>query len=386
MPIILKTFMQSDIIQWRRHLHQNPELLYDVNETAGFIAEKLSAFGCDTVETGIGKSGVVGLIGGKLGGGPVIGLRADMDALPILESSGKAWTSKIAGRAHSCGHDGHMAMLLGAARYLSETRNFKGTVAVIFQPAEEGGAGALAMINDGLMDRFKIAQVYGMHNEPHIPIGQFAIRKGAILASADTFEITVKGRGSHAGQPHLSVDPVVAASHIVIALQSVVSRETDPLQAVVITVASIHGGDTHNVIPSTVRLAGTIRTLRPELRDFAERRLGDLVGSIAVAHGASADVSHSRGYPVTFNHDAQTDLAASVARSIVGAAAVNSDLEPRMAAEDFAFMLEARPGSIIIIGNGETAGLHNPAYDFNDDAIPYGIAYWVNLAETALAA
>jgi len=386
MPIVLDDYRKPDVIQWRRHLHGNPELLYDVHETASFIAEKLAVFGCDTVQTGIGKSGVVALINGKLGGGPVIGLRADMDALPIAEASGKDWASRIAGRAHSCGHDGHMAMLLGAARHLSQTRNFKGTVAVIFQPAEEGGAGALAMINDGLMDRFEIGQVYGMHNEPHIPIGQFAIRKGAILASADTFEITVKGRGGHAGQPHLSVDPVVAASHIVIALQSVISRETDPLQAVVITVASIHGGDAHNVIPTTVRLTGTIRTLRPDLRDFAARRLSDLAGSIAVAHGASAEVSHSRGYPVTFNHDAQTDLAADVARSIVGAGAVNSELEPRMAAEDFAFMLEARPGSMIIIGNGETASLHNPAYDFNDDAIPYGIAYWVHLAETTLGA
>jgi hippurate hydrolase len=386
MSIVLNSYMQSDVVEWRRHLHQHPELLYDVHKTASFLAEKLVAFGCDTVDTGIGQSGVVGIIKGRLGAGPVIGLRSDMDALPILENSGKPWTSKVSGRAHSCGHDGHMAMLLGAARYLAKTRNFRGTVAIIFQPAEEGGGGALAMITDGLMDRFKIEHIFGMHNEPHIPIGQFAIRKGAMLASADTFEITVNGRGGHAGQPHLSVDPVIAAAHIVIGLQSIVSRETDPLQAVVITVASIHGGDTHNVIPNVVTLSGTVRTLRSDLRDFAERRVRELASSVAAAHGARVEISHNRGYPVTFNHDVQTDLAAAVAQSIVGSQGVDSDVHPRMAAEDFSFMLEARPGSMIIIGNGETPGLHNPAYDFNDDAIPFGIGYWVTLIETALAA
>ncbi len=377
---------QFEVADWRRHLHQNPELLYDVHNTARFVAEKLSAFGCDMIETGIGKTGVVAVIKGTLGDGPVVGLRADMDALPIVESSGKPWTSKMIGRSHSCGHDGHMAMLLGAARYLAETRNFRGSVVLIFQPAEEGGAGALAMIEDGLMEKFMIEQVYGMHNEPKLPIGHFAIRKGAILAAADTFKITIQGRGSHAGLPHLSIDPVVVASHVVVALQSIVSRETDPLQAVVITIASINGGDANNVIPSTVRLTGTVRTLRTDLRDFAEQRLGEVARSIANAHGAKADVSYNRGYPATVNHGNETDLAAQVATSIVGPAAVSIGVDPRMAAEDFSYMLEARPGAFIIIGNGDTAGLHNSDYDFNDDAIPYGISYWVALAETALAA
>ncbi len=378
--------VQSDVIEWRRHLHRNPELLYDVHQTAGFVAEKLATFGCDLIETGIGKTGVVAIIKGSLGEGPVVGLRADLDALPILENSGKPWTSNFPGKSHSCGHDGHTAMLLGAARHLAETRRFRGAVAVIFQPAEEGGAGALAMVEDGLMEKFKIEQVYGMHNEPKLPIGHFAIRKGGILASADTFEILVQGRGSHAGQPHLSIDPVVAAAHVIVGLQTVVSRETDPLQAVVITVASIHGGDTHNVIPNAVRLTGTVRTLRSDLRDFGERRLKEVAQCIATAHGATASITYDRGYPVTFNHDRETDFAVAAATSIVGPAAVCAGADPRMAAEDFSYMLEARPGAFIIIGNGDTAGLHNPAYDFNDEAIPYGISYWVSLTETVLAA
>ncbi|MDK1374740.1 MULTISPECIES: M20 aminoacylase family protein [unclassified Sinorhizobium] len=377
--------LPADVTEWRRHLHQNPELLYEVHETARFVADKLSAFGCDLVETGIGRTGVVALIRGDLGQGPVIGLRADMDALPILESGSRAWVSKVDGRAHSCGHDGHMAMLLGAARLLAQTRKFRGTVAVIFQPAEEGGAGALAMVEDGLMERFGIAQVFGMHNEPGIPIGEFAIREGAILAAVDTFEITIRGRGSHAGQPHLSIDPVVAASHVVVALQSLVARETDPLQSVVITVATINGGHSPNVIPAEVRLSGTVRTLRPDTRDWAQRRLFEVASSIALAHGAAATVDYTRGYPATFNHREQTGRAIEVAQSVVGPEFVRVGIEPRMAAEDFSYMLEARPGAFIIIGNGNTANLHSPSYDFNDEAIPYGIAYWVKLAETLLA-
>ncbi|MGX9966586.1 amidohydrolase [Roseomonas sp. F4] len=383
---ITKQLAQADVVAWRRHLHQNPELLYDVHQTADFVVEKLRTFGCDVIETGIGKAGVVAVIKGAGGKGPVIGLRADMDALPILERSGKPWASRTPGKAHSCGHDGHTAMLLGAARHLAATRNFAGTVAVIFQPAEEGGAGALAMLEDGMMEKFGIEQVFGLHNEPHLPIGHFAIRKGAMLAAADTFEIVVQGRGSHAGMPHLSVDPVVAAAHVVVGVQSLVSRETNPLQAAVITVASIHGGTTHNVIPGTVRLLGTVRTLRPEVRAFAERRLATMAASIAAAHGATTAFSYSRGYPVTFNHGPETELAIAAARSVAGEPAVNPDIEPRMASEDFAYMLERRPGAIMIIGNGDTAGLHDPAYDFSDAAIPHGIRYWVALAESVLAA
>jgi hippurate hydrolase len=387
MPVINRVAeMQDQVAEWRRHLHQNPELLYDVHETSKFVAEKLRSFGCDIVETGIGQTGVVAVIKGNQGEGPVVGFRADMDALPILETSGKPWASKTPGKAHSCGHDGHTAMLLGAAQYLAETRNFKGSVAVIFQPAEEGGAGALAMINDGLMERFGIAQVFGMHNEPRLPVGSFAIRKGSTMAAADTFEITVHGRGSHAAQPHLSIDPVLASSHIVVALQSIVSRETDPLKSLVVTVASIHGGEANNVIPAYVKLGGTVRTLLPETRDFAEKRLTEVAQSTAIAHGASAEIVYRRGYPVTFNHDEETDFAVEIASKVAGARAVHTNVPPHMGAEDFSYMLESRPGAFIFIGNGETASLHNAAYDFNDEAIPYGVSYWVTLAETALAA
>lgn len=387
MPVLNRVAeMQEEVAGWRRHLHERPEILYDVHETAAFVADKLQSFGCDVVETGIGRTGVVALIKGRQGDGPTVGFRADMDALPILETSGKAWASKTPGKAHSCGHDGHTAMLLGAAQYLAETRNFKGSVAVIFQPAEEGGAGALAMVNDGFLDKYGINQVYGMHNSPGLPLGQFAIRKGSVMAAADTFEITINGRGSHAAQPHNSIDPVLTASHVVLALQSIVSRQTDPLHSLVVTVASIHGGEANNVIPDTVKLGGTVRTLLPEMRDFAEKRLKEVVQATALAHGASAEVIYRRGYPVTFNHDAETEFAAAVAGRVGGPNTVDTAMAPHMGAEDFSYMLERCPGAFIFIGNGDTANLHNPAYDFNDEALPYGISYWVTLAETALAA
>ncbi|MFN7104086.1 MAG: M20 aminoacylase family protein [Pseudorhizobium sp.] len=387
MPVLNRAAeMQEEVAGWRRHLHEHPEILYDVHETAGFVAEKLRSFGCDVVETGVGRTGVVAIIKGRQGDGPTVGFRADMDALPILETSGKEWASKTPGKAHSCGHDGHTAMLLGAAQYLAETRNFKGSVAVIFQPAEEGGAGALAMIEDGFIEKHSISQVYGMHNSPGLPLGEFAIRKGSVMAAADTFEITVNGRGSHAAQPHLSVDPVLTAGHILVSLQSIVSRQTDPLKSLVVTVASIHGGGASNVIPDTVKMGGTVRTLLPETRDFAEKRLKEVVEATAQAHGATAEVVYRRGYPVTFNHDAETDFAAGVAGKVAGPKAVDMTMAPHMGAEDFSYMLERRPGAFIFIGNGDTASLHNPAYDFNDEALPYGISYWVTLAETALAA
>ncbi len=387
MPVLNRAAeMQEEVAGWRRHLHEHPEILYDVHDTAAFVAEKLRSFGCDSVETGIGRTGVVAIIKGRQGDGPTVGFRADMDALPILETSGKAWASKTPGKAHSCGHDGHTAMLLGAAQYLAETRNFKGSVAVIFQPAEEGGAGALAMVNDGFLDKYAISQVYGMHNSPGLPLGQFAIRKGSVMAAADTFEITINGRGSHAAQPHNSIDPVLTASHVVVALQSIVSRQTDPLHSLVVTVASIHGGEANNVIPDTVKLGGTVRTLLPEMRDFAEKRLKEVVQATAMAHGASAEVLYRRGYPVTFNHDAETEFAAAIAGRVGGPNAVDTGMAPHMGAEDFSYMLERRPGAFIFIGNGDTANLHNPAYDFNDEALPYGISYWVTLAESALAA
>ncbi|MEK1891605.1 MAG: M20 aminoacylase family protein [Phyllobacterium sp.] len=388
MPLINRAHeMQQHVAEWRRHLHENPEILYDVHETSRFVAEKLRTFGCDAVETGIGQTGVVGIIRGRHGDGPVLGFRADMDALPIAEESGKPWASKTPGKMHACGHDGHTAMLLGAAQHLAETRNFKGTIAVIFQPAEEGGAGARAMIEDGMMDRFDIREVYGMHNAPGLPLGEFATRKGSIMAATNEFEITVTGRSSHAAKPQSAIDPVLIAAHIVIALQSIVSRETDPLKALVVSVTQLNGGgDATNVIPDRVKLGGTVRTLVPEIRELAKKRVTEIAEATAAVFGGKADVVYQDGYPVTFNHDRETEFAVGIAASIVGASAVNSDMPPVMGAEDFSYMLESRPGAFVFIGNGDTPYLHNSAYDFNDDAIPYGISYWVALAETALAA
>jgi amidohydrolase len=387
MPVLNRASeLQPEVAEWRRHLHENPELLFDVHGTAAFVADKLTEFGCDIVKTGIGRTGVVGLIKGNRGDGPAIGFRADMDALPILEASGKEWASKTPGKMHACGHDGHTAMLLGAAKYLAETRNFRGSIAVIFQPAEEGGGGGREMVADGMMETFGISQVYGMHNHPGMKVGSFATRRGSVMAAADQFDIEIHGRSGHAAQPHKSIDPVLAAAQVVVALQSIAARETDPLNSVVVTVTKIHGGDAYNVIPDGVTLSGTVRTLLPELRDMAEKRLSEIATGIAMAMGARAEVRYHRGYPVTFNHHAETDFALDVLRKVAGAQAVSDEFPPAMGAEDFSYMLEARPGAFVFIGNGDTANLHNSAYDFNDEAIPYGISYWVTLAETALAA
>jgi hippurate hydrolase len=387
MPVLNRASeLQPEVAEWRRHLHQNPELLFDVHGTAAFVTEKLKEFGCDVVKTGIGRTGVVGIIKGNRGAGPVVGFRADMDALPIHEMSGKAWASRTPGKMHACGHDGHTAMLLGAAKYLAETRNFRGSIAVIFQPAEEGGGGAREMVADGLMEDFAISEVYGMHNHPGMAVGTFATRKGSIMAAADQFDIQINGRSGHAAQPHKSIDPVLAAAQVVVALQSIAARETDPLKSVVVTVTKIHGGDAYNVIPDGVKLSGTVRTLLPELRDMAETRIKEIATGIAMAMGAQAQVSYHRGYPVTFNHAAETVFALDIMRKVAGDQAVSDEFPPAMGAEDFSYMLESRPGSFVFIGNGDTANLHNSAYDFNDEAIPYGISYWVTLAETALAA
>lgn len=385
MPVLNRAVeMQDEVSQWRRHLHQNPELMFDVHQTAKFIEEKLRSFGCDDVVTGIGQTGVVGIIRGRHGEGQTIGLRSDMDALPLTEITGKPWASTNAGKMHACGHDGHISMLLGAAQYLAETRNFKGSVAVIFQPAEEGGGGGREMVKDGMMERFSISEVYGLHNIPGIPIGEFAIRKGPIMAATDEFTITIEGRGGHAAQPHTTIDPVVIGAQLVNALQTIVSRGTDPLDSVVISVTKFHAGDAHNIIPQKAELAGTVRTLRKEMRDYAQKRLTEIVEGLTGALGATAIIDYARNYPVTFNHDRETDFAANVARKVAGNGAVNEEVAPMMAGEDFSYMLEARPGAFIFMGNGASASLHNPAYDFNDDAIPHGISYWVNIAESAL--
>jgi hippurate hydrolase len=393
MPILNRAAeLQGEVSEWRRHLHQNPEILYDVNETAAFVAEKLKEFGVDEVATGIGRTGVVGIIKGKGGvrsaagaSSRTIGLRADMDALPLTELTEKPWASKTPGKMHACGHDGHTSMLLGAAKYLAETRNFEGTVALIFQPAEEGGAGALAMIEDGMMERFGIDEVYGMHNMPGIPVGQFAIRKGGIMAAPDRFTITIKGRGGHAAQPHKTIDPIFIGSQLVGSLQAIAARNADPVQSVVISVTRFDAGTTHNIIPDNAIIMGTVRTLNEDTRDLAENRIRRIVEGLASAHGAGWSIDYERKCPVTYNHDSETDHAIGVASSIVGTANVDANVEPTMAGEDFAFMLKRRPGAFIFIGNGDTAALHNPNYDFDDEAIAYGISYWVKLTEQRLS-
>ena len=386
MPIVNRIAdLQAEITAWRHDLHAHPELLYDVQRTAASVAEKLKAFGCDEVVPGLGRTGVVGVIHGRKGkSDKVIGLRADMDALPIEEATDLPYKSTVPGKMHACGHDGHTAMLLGAARYLAETRNFAGTAVVIFQPAEEGGAGGKAMLDDGMMERFGINEVYGMHNYPGMPLGQFGLRAGPLMAAADHQSIDIEGVGGHAARPQFSVDTVLVGAQIINNIQSVVSRNVDPLEAAVVSICLFQAGNTDNVIPQTAKLRGTARSLTPAVQDLLEKRLREVVEGTAKLHGAKAKFSYRRGYPVLKNHAEQTEFAASVAAGIAGKDKVNMSLAPVMGAEDFSFMLNARPGAFIFVGNGDSAGLHHPAYNFNDDVIPIGTSYWVKLVETAL--
>jgi amidohydrolase len=387
MPVINRiAAMQDEISAWRHDLHAHPELLYDVHRTAASVAEKLKAFGCDEVVSGLGRIGVVGVIRGRkaIQGGRTIALRADMDALPIEEATEVPYKSTVPGKMHACGHDGHTAMLLGASKYLAETRNFAGTAVVIFQPAEEGGAGARAMLEDGLVDRFGIDEVFGMHNFPGLPVGQFAIRPGAMMAAADRLYIDIEGRGGHAAKPHLAVDPILVGAQMINQMQSVVSRNVDPLDAAVVSICMFQAGHADNVIPQTARLCGTARSLTPQVQDLLERRLHEIVETTAKLHGAKARLTYKRDYPVTRNHERQTAFAASVAAEVAGRERVDSKAPPMMGAEDFSFMLQARPGAFIFIGNGDSAGLHHPAYNFNDDVIPHGASYWARLVEIAL--
>jgi len=386
MPIVNRfADLAEEITAWRRDLHAHPELGYDTHRTSALVAERLTEFGCDEVVTGIGRTGVVGIIKGR-GAGPSIGLRADMDALPILEKTGAAYASTEAGKMHACGHDGHTAMLLGAAKYLAETRNFAGTVVLIFQPAEEGGGGAKAMLDDGLLDRFPVERVFGMHNWPGLPVGSFHICPGPLMASADHFAITVEGLGGHAARPHLGADPVVAGSAIVMGAQSIVGRNVDPLDAAVVSITQFHAGTADNIIPTSVGMRGTVRTLRAEVRDLVEERLGAMVAQVGAAYGVKAELHYERNYPVLVNHEDDATFAADVAAKVVGEANVERAVLPTMGGEDFAFMLQARPGAFIFAGVGEhVANLHNETYDFNDELIPYGCSYWTQLVETALA-
>ncbi|MBK0400225.1 amidohydrolase [Limibaculum sp. M0105] len=387
MPIVNRfADLHPEITEWRRDIHAHPELMFDVQRTAGIVAEKLRAFGCDEVAEGIGRTGVVGLIRGReTGSGRVVGLRADMDALPIMEATGLPHASTIPGKMHACGHDGHTAMLLGAAKYLADTRNFDGAVAVIFQPAEEGGGGGREMVNDGMLDRFGVQQVFGMHNMPGLPVGQFAIRPGPLMAAADHVEIEIEGLGGHAARPHCCIDTTLVAAHMMTALQSVVARTVDPLESAVVSICSLHtAGDAFNVIPQTVTLKGTVRTLSRQVQDQVEERIATIVDHTARAFGAQARLEYRRNYPVTVNTGAEAAFAADVAASVAGEGQVDREVAPLMGAEDFSFMLEARPGAMIFTGNGDTAGVHHPAYDFNDEVIPVGCSYWAKLVETAM--
>jgi amidohydrolase len=390
MPIVNRVAdLQPDIQAWRQDIHAHPELLYDVHRTAALVADRLREFGCDEVATGLGRTGVVGVIKGRRPAGKDdirgIGLRADMDALPIEEATDLAYASRTPGKMHACGHDGHTAMLLGAARYLAETRNFAGDAVVIFQPAEEGGAGAAAMIKDGLMDRFAIDQVYGMHNGPGIPIGSFAIRSGPIMASTDAIDIRIEGLGGHAARPHKCIDSVLVGAQLITALQSIVSRSVDPLESAVISMCEFHAGNARNVIPQTAELRGTVRTLTTEVRELVEKRVREVVVGVAQMTGAKINLLYERGYPVVVNHAPQTEFATKVAKEVAGDANVH-EMPPLMGAEDFAYMLQQRPGAFIFCGNGNSAGLHHPAYNFDDNAIVFGTSYWIRLVENKLAA
>ncbi|MFG6562683.1 M20 aminoacylase family protein [Sulfitobacter sp. 1A13421] len=377
--------LHADITAWRRDLHENPEILFETHRTSATVAEKLRSFGCDEVVEGIGRTGVVGVIKGKeTGSGKVIGLRADMDALPIHEQTGLEYASKTDGAMHACGHDGHTAMLLGAAQYLAETRNFDGTVVVIFQPAEEGGGGGREMCEDGMMERWGIQEVYGMHNWPGMPTGSFGIRAGSFFAATDQFDITFEGRGGHAAKPHETVDTTVMSAQAVLALQTITARNADPVEQIVVSVTSFEtSSKAFNVIPQKVQIKGTVRTMSAEMRELAEKRINEICNGIASTFGGTADVTYHRGYPVMVNHEEQTEFAADVARSISGQC---EEAPLVMGGEDFAFMLEERPGAYILVGNGDTAAVHHPEYNFNDEAIPAGCSWWAGIVEQRMPA
>ncbi|WP_431859502.1 M20 aminoacylase family protein [Azospirillum sp.] len=387
MPVINRIAeFHADMTAWRHDIHAHPELAYEEHRTADLVAAKLEEFGI-AVHRGLGGTGVVGTLKGRGEGDRAIGLRADMDALPMPEANGFAHASTTPGKMHACGHDGHTTMLLGAARYLAETRNFDGTVHFIFQPAEEGKAGARAMIEQGLFQTFPMERVFGMHNWPDLPPGTMAVHPGPVMAAADQFTITVEGRGSHAAMPHLGVDPVLVAAHIVTAAQSLVSRGTDPQDAAVVSVTWVQAGTTFNVIPNEALLHGTIRTFRPETRARIHEQFARLASSVAQGFGATARVEIRPGYPPTVNAEAEATIAAEVAARVVGAANVTWNPPPSMGAEDFGYMLHEKPGAYVWLGQGGSAlgcTLHNPHYDFNDEMLPVGASYWATLVETVL--
>jgi hippurate hydrolase len=376
----------DEMTAWRRDLHAHPELALEETRTSRVVADKLRAFGCDEVVTGLARTGVVGVIRGRAPG-RAIGLRADMDALPLAEETGVAYASRNPGVMHACGHDGHTAMLLGAAKYLAETRNFDGTAYVIFQPAEENLGGGEIMVREGLFDRFPMDQVFGLHNWPAAPEGEFLWRAGPTMAAVANIDIRVAGRGAHGAYPHLGVDPVVVASHIVSALQTIIARSIDPLEAGVVTIGAINAGFTYNVIPESVRMLGTARWFAPHVGDQLEAGVRRIATGIAQSFGASAEVTYQRTYPATVNDAEAIELARHAAEAVAGAARVRHMDAPTMGAEDFAFMLNAKQGAYIMLGAGRTGSdpqLHNPRYDFNDAILPDGASYWATLVEQLL--
>lgn len=383
MPVVNRIAdFADDMAAWRQHLHRHPELGFDCPKTAAFIAERLREFGVDEIHEGIAQTGIVAIINGQ-GAGQTIGLRADFDALPMTEMTGLDYASETPGKMHACGHDGHTAMLLGAAKYLCETRNFSGRVALIFQPAEEDGGGGEVMVQEGIMDRFDVAQVYGIHNAPGEAFGSFSTRAGPLLAAADTLHIRITGKGGHAAHPDETRDPVMAACGMAQAIQTIVSRNLDPLKQLVISVTQIHTGTTDNVIPTEAYLNGTIRTFDKEVREMARTRLAEIVAGQAASYGVEAELEYEEGYPSTVNDADKMAFAAEVAQEIAGADAINREATPIMGAEDFSYMLEARPGAFLMLGQGEGPSVHHPEYNFNDEVAPVGASFFVRLVERA---
>jgi hippurate hydrolase len=382
MPVLNRIASYAEEMKgWRHHLHRNPELSFDCHQTAAYIAARLREIGVDEIHEGIAQSGIVAIIRGQGGEGPTIGLRADMDALPIAELTGAEHASTVPGKMHACGHDGHVTMLLGAARYLAETRRFAGRVALIFQPAEEDGAGGQAMVQEGIMDRFRIGQVYGIHNAPNLPFGHFFTNPGALMASVDTAVVTITGRGGHGATPHECIDPVVALVGMVGAVQTIIPRNVYALDEAVISVTMVHAGTASNIIPEEATFTATIRCFKPEVRALLRRRIHEIVEGHGAAYGVRTRVDYDWGYPATVNHPAETEFAAEVAREVAGEGAVDTNSPREMGSEDFSYMLEARPGAYFFLGAGPGAGLHHPAYDFNDEIAPIGASFFARLVE-----
>ena len=381
-----------ELSEWRRDFHRHPEMLYECRRTAGIVAQRLREFGFDEVHEGVGRTGVVGLLHGASGAAMSASkrvlFRADMDALPIVEATGAEYASEASGTMHACGHDGHTTLLLGAAKHLAGARDFDGTLVFCFQPAEEGGAGAEAMIEDGLFERFPVKGVYGLHNWPGLDIGKFAVARGPAMASADRLDIVVQGFGGHAAMPHRVKDPIVVSAEIILAAQTIVSRVIDPLEPAVVSITSIHAGEAYNIIPDKVEMRVGFRTLSDAVAVQIEKEIRRICAGVAAAHDMSVEVGRAgapiKPYPATINHPEETDIAVEAMRAVAGYENVDDALKPTMGSEDFSFMLRRVPGAYIIMGNGNTAPLHHPAYDFNDEALPYGVAYWSELARRVL--